>query len=298
MTGPGRAPVTVPATILAALALVSSVIGLLDEGGPGRQVVRTYRGAEVILYGEGLYAADAWLQGSGNRGQDLAIVLVEFRCCWSRSGGTANVAQSPPAALTGVLAFFTYFYASMVFATAQNRLFPMYVAAAALAGFGLVFVAGRMDVPSIAAALPDRPGRLALVIYLLAVAAALVAAWLPEMLATAITGDIAEAVGPYTSAATEALDLGVVVPVAVIAAIGLLRGKAAGLVLAFVMLVINVLHRHPADGTRSCTAGLGSAYDGGRDRREDDELRRADFGRRRSACPDGGCTFRSPIATR
>jgi hypothetical protein len=240
MTGPGRAPVTVPATILAALALVSSVIGLLDEGGPGRQVVRTYRGAEVILYGEGLYAADAWLQRSGNRGQDLAIVLVEVPLLlvavwWYRKRGTVA-----PAALTGVLAFFTYFYASMVFATAQNRLFPMYVAAAALAGFGLVFVAGRMDVPSIAAALPDRPGRLALVIYLLAVAAALVAAWLPEMLATAITGDIAEAVGPYTSAATEALDLGVVVPVAVIAAIGLLRRKAAGLVLAFVMLVINV----------------------------------------------------------
>jgi hypothetical protein len=172
MTGPGRAPVTVPATILAALALVSSVIGLLDEGGPGRQVVRTYRGAEVILYGEGLYAADAWLQGSGNRGQDLAIVLVEVPLLlvavwWYRKRGTVA-----PAALTGVLAFFTYFYASMVFATAQNRLFPMYVAAAALAGFGLVFVAGRMDVPSIAAALPDRPGGLALVIYLLAVAAA------------------------------------------------------------------------------------------------------------------------------
>jgi hypothetical protein len=34
MTGAGRAPVTIPATILAALALVSSVIGLLAEGGP------------------------------------------------------------------------------------------------------------------------------------------------------------------------------------------------------------------------------------------------------------------------
>jgi hypothetical protein len=240
MTDPGRAPVTVPAAILAALALVSSVIGLLAEGGPGRQVIRTYRGAEVVLYGEGLYAADAWLQGSGNRGQDVAVALVEIPLLlvavwWYRKGGAVA-----PAALTGVLAFFPYFYASMVFATAQNRLFPMYVAAAALAGFSLVFVAGRMEVAGIAAALPDRPGRLTLVIYLLAVAAALVVAWLPGMLATVISGDIAEAVGPYTSAATEALDLGVVVPVAVIAAIGLLRRKAAGLVLAFVMLVINV----------------------------------------------------------
>ena len=240
MTGPGRAPVTIPATILAALALVSSVIGLLAEGGLGRQVVRTSRGAEVVLYGEGLYAADAWLQGSGNRGQDLAIILVEVplllvAVVWYRKGG-----RVAPAALIGVLGFFTYFYASMVFGTAQNRLFPMYVAAAALASFSLVFVASRMAVAGIAAALPDRPGRLALVTYLLAVAAALVVAWLPGMLATAISGDIAEAVGLYTSAATEAVDLGLVVPVAIIAAIGLLRRQASGRVLAFVMLVINV----------------------------------------------------------
>jgi hypothetical protein len=49
-----------------------------------------------------------------------------------------------------------------------------------------------------------------LVAYLIAVAAALTLAWLPGMIMTAVTGNIAEAVGPYTSAATEALDLGVV----------------------------------------------------------------------------------------
>ena len=43
-----------------------------------------------------------------------------------------------PAVLAGVLAFFTYYYVSQVFATAQNRSFPLYVAAASLAGFALV----------------------------------------------------------------------------------------------------------------------------------------------------------------
>ena len=76
--------------------------------------------------------------------------------------------------------------------------------------------------------------------YLIAVAAALTLAWLPGMIMTAVTGNIAEAVGPYTSAATEALDLGLVVPVAVIAAIQLLRQRPQGSVLALIMLVINV----------------------------------------------------------
>ena len=57
---------------------------------------------------------------------------------------------------------------------------------------------------------------------------------------TAVSGDIAEAVGPYTSAATEALILGLSLPVAVIAAVQLLRQRPLGRVLALIMLVVNV----------------------------------------------------------
>ena len=46
------------------------------------------------------------------------------------------------------------------------------------------------------------------------------------MVMTAITGDIAAKVGPYTSSVTDALDLGLVVPVEVLAAIQLIRGRA------------------------------------------------------------------------
>jgi hypothetical protein len=94
-------------------------------------------------------------------GQDVAILLMEvpfllLALRWYRRGGPVAAAG-----LTGVLAFFTYYYVSMTFATAQNRLFPLYVAAGSLAGFALVVVARRMDPIQIAARLPDRPGRMA-----------------------------------------------------------------------------------------------------------------------------------------
>jgi hypothetical protein len=63
---------------LAVLAATSSLIGLLTRGGPGRQVVQTARGATVTLYGAGLYTADTWLIGAGNRGQDLAMLIFEL----------------------------------------------------------------------------------------------------------------------------------------------------------------------------------------------------------------------------
>ena len=222
------------------LAATSSLIGLLITGGQGRQVVQTARGATVTLYGEGLYAADTWLIGAGNRGQDLAMLIFELpvlllvlRWDWRRS-------PVAPAVLAGVLGFFTYYYLSQVFATAQNRSFPLYMAAASLAGFALVLVASRLNADEVAEALPAHPGHWVLAAYLIAVAAALILAWLPGIIMTSVTGNIAEVVGPYTSAATEALDLGLVVPVAVIAAVQLLRRRPLGSVLAFIMLVINV----------------------------------------------------------
>jgi hypothetical protein len=239
--GAGQRQMLLPALTgaLAAVAATSSLIGLLTTGGPGRQVVQTARGATVTLYGEGLYAADTWLIGAGNRGQDLAMLIFELPILllvlrwYSRGSAVA------PAPVAGVLAFFTYYYVSQVFGVAQNRLFPLYVAAASLAGFALVFVASRLNAYEVAAVLPAHPERRVLATYLIAVAAALTLAWLPGMIMTAVTGNIAEAVGPYTSAATEALDLGLVVPVALLAAVRLLQRRPLGSALALIMLVIN-----------------------------------------------------------
>jgi hypothetical protein len=227
------------AYLLAALASGASMAGLVVGGGQGREVVTTARGVVVTLFGEGLYAADTWLVGAGNRGQDLAMLLVEVPALlivigWYRRGSSVAAVV-----LVGVLSFFTYYYLSMVFGTAQNRLFPVYVAAASAAGFALVTAARTVGPTYGAAAVPAHPGPRTLMIYLGGVAAALSLAWLPGMLSTAWSGEVAEAVGPYTSAATEALDLGVVVPVAVTAVVLLHRGDPRGRVLALVMLVLN-----------------------------------------------------------
>lgn len=137
--------ITLLCGILALLALISSLIGLLVTSGPGQHAVTTARGVSVIICGKGIYAADSWLLGTGNRGQDVAILLVEapfllLTLWWYRRGGAVAAV-----ALTGVLAFFSYYYVSMTFATTQNRLFPLYVAAASLAAFTLVAVARTLD---------------------------------------------------------------------------------------------------------------------------------------------------------
>ncbi len=234
-------PVLVMGVLLAAAAALAAALGLLIGGGPGRHVVETVRGVEVTLEGHGLYRWDTWLLGAGMRGQDLVVLLVEVPALllvlrwWWRSESVVA-----PVVLLGQLAFFLYLSLSLSLGNAQNQAFACYVAASALSGFALLRLAPRVDVDAVARALPQVPGRRVLVAYLGGVALALTAAWLPEVVAGALGADLSRSIGPYTSQVTHALDLGVVVPVAVLAAVEVQRGAARGRVLATALLVLNV----------------------------------------------------------
>jgi hypothetical protein len=225
---------------LAALALFAALAGVLSDGGGGRRTVETVRGAAVTLYGEGVYEFDTLLVGAGNRGQDVVMLLVEvpilLLCVhWYRRGTLAASLT-----LVGVLAFFVYFSASLTFATAQNRLFVVFVAMFAVSLFALVLVATPLDASLVKQAFPPRPSPAALATYLFAVAVALSLAWVPDLLGATVTGNLAGPVGPYTSMVTHALDLGLVVPVVTLAAAQLLRRLPMGYLLVVVILVLNV----------------------------------------------------------
>jgi hypothetical protein len=228
--------------LLAALSAFAALAGVLTDGGGGRRVVETVRGTAVTLYGQGLYEFDTFLVGSGNRGQDLVILLVEVPALilcirWYLRG-------SLPAslALSGVLAFFVYFSASLTFATAQNPVFVVYVAMLGVSIFAFVLAVTRLDAGVVRTAFPPRPSRVALATYLFAVAAALSLAWVPDLVSVTLSADSVSArlVGPYTSMVTHALDLGIVVPVVFFAGAQLLRRAPSGYLLTVLVLVLNV----------------------------------------------------------
>jgi hypothetical protein len=226
--------------LLAALSIFAAAAGTVTGGGGGRRVVETARGATVTLYGEGAYQFDTLLVGAGNRGQDLVTLLVEVPALllcvrWYRRGSLAA-----GLALPGILAFFAYLAASMTFATAQNQLFVPYVAMFSVSAFALVLALTRLDPRAVKESFPPRPSPVILAAYLFTVAAALILAWVPQLLGATFSGELAGLVGPYTSLATHALDLGLVVPVVVVAAVQLLRHEPAGYLSVVVILVLNV----------------------------------------------------------
>ena len=239
VAGPTRV-LTRLCTFLAAGAAVAAAVGLFSGGGPGQHTVTSLRGDPVTLYGVGLFRHDTFLVGAGNRGQDavvlfLAVPLLLVAIGLQRGGGTRARLL-----LTGGTAYFLYYYASMVTATAHNRLFPLYVALFSASMFAFVTAVSGLDPRLVAREFPDRPSPGVLAGYLWMVAALLTLVWLPPTLAPLFTGETPELVATYTTMPTWALDLGVIVPTAALAAVLLRRGRPLGQLLAAVVLLLNV----------------------------------------------------------
>lgn len=225
---------------VAVLAAAAASVGLLATGGPGPHAVDGLRGP-TDLYGTGLYRFDTWLIGSGNRGTDAAVLVAEVPLLltalhWARRGRSAGQWL-----LAASLGFFTYYYGSMCTATAYNRFFLVYVALFAMSAFALV-LALRLVVAGDDAPVTltfDFPAR-AVTVYLFAVAAVLTFVWLPPPLGALLSGDPPELVATYTTGVTWAIDLGIIVPLVVVAAAQLHRRTSLGFRLATYVVLLNV----------------------------------------------------------
>ena len=97
--------------------------------------------------------------------------------------------------------------------TAYNPLFGLYVLALALAVWAAPLALRSIDPAGFAAVFPSRPSRRLLLGYLACLAALLVLAWVPSLLAAALSGGPPSRLGLYsTEVDVAALNLGIVVP--------------------------------------------------------------------------------------
>jgi hypothetical protein len=140
--------------------------------------------------------------------------------------------------LTGTLAYFLYNYASMAFGAAYNEMFLAYVAIVSASLFGVIAAFASFDLEQLPRHVDARLPRWVIALYLIAVAKFLVIAWAGDVAWSLATGHTPKALGAYTTVVTYVLDLAVVAPTLIVAAILLLRRSALGLLLASTMLTL------------------------------------------------------------
>lgn len=224
--------------LIALLATIAASIGLFWQDGGSSFAFTTLHGQSEQVYGQGLYHYDTPLIALGNRAGDavtlvLSIPLLALSLLRAFRGSLRGRLL-----LTGTLAYFLYYYGSLVFGAAYNPLFLVYVALFSASLFGVVLALISFDLAALPGYFSSQLPRRAIAVLLFVAALSLLLVWLGFSLGPALLqGKAPLEVASYTTLITHAVDLGVLVPTLLLTGVLLLRRVPLGYLLAATMLI-------------------------------------------------------------
>lgn len=193
--------------------------------------------AAIGLFWPEVYRETAWVVPQ-NRGQDLVTLIAAIALSATMIYARSGAARAIPLWI-GLLGYLWYTYVGAAFSYRFNELFLVYVACFSLSSAGLIALLAGLDASALKAAFAPNAPRRAASVFLLVMAASLAVLWLSQVVAFLQTGalpDLIERAETPTNFVF-VLDLGVVVPVSVLAAMLLLRDAPWGYALASAMLM-------------------------------------------------------------
>jgi len=223
-------------SLIAILALVASAGGVFWDGDGQSFEFTSLRGQTVEIYGRGLYKYDSMSIVTQAKAQDtitlvLAIPLLVAAIIWSGKGKLRGKLLH-----LGILSYFLYTYASYCFLSAYNPFFLLYVTLFSMSLFAFVLAFIQIDVQALPAHIHDLPRR-GIVTFYFCVGVFLAFMWLGLTVPTIFDGSAPEALESYTTLVIQALDLGIIVPLAILTGLLLLQEKPWGYVLSAVILI-------------------------------------------------------------
>lgn len=189
------------------------------------------------LFWKGLYQHDTISGAAQMMGQDLVTLVI----CIPILLGTLYLIRKNSLRgqliWMGTIFYFLYSYASMAFLTSYNQLFLVYVTIFSISLYTLLGELINLDIKSIKKSFtPGRINKIAAV-FLGIIGLMLAGMWLKMIIGSLLTGVAPSTLETYTTLVIQALDLGVVVPAAVITGILLFKGKKWGYALASILLI-------------------------------------------------------------
>lgn len=221
---------------IAFLALLSSLTGLFSSGGPGEYEYTSINGESVRIYGVGLYKNDSVSVAAQGIASDLVTSVLGIPLLLLSLYFSIKGSFRAGLLLTGTLGYFLYTYMSYVFLWMYNRLFLVYVLLMALCLYAFILSMMSFDLGKINSyfkkGLPVR----FLSAYQIFIALGIGMMWLGKIGPSVFTGSVPVGLEHYTTLVIQGMDLGIIVPTAILSAILLLNRKPFGYLLTSVII--------------------------------------------------------------
>jgi hypothetical protein len=221
--------------LISLLALMAAGAGLFWPANGGPYAFTTHRGEEVMIAGRGLYRFDTVSSAAQEQASDAVTLVIGLPLlavsAWLAHRGSLR----GKLLLTGTLGYFLYTYLQMSVNAAYNPLFLVYVTIMAISLYAFALAMVNIDLASLPGHFSDRLPRRGIAAVLFAVGAFLLLAWLGRTLPTLNSRTVA--LENTTTMVIQAMDLGLIVPLAFLSGFLLLRRRALGYLLASVALM-------------------------------------------------------------
>ena len=227
---------TVLVILIAGLALWAAGAGLFDST-PGQPYAYTnHRGETVTINGRGLYHYDTVSTAAQMQGNDLVTLIVGLPLLAVSAVLALRGSLRGRLLLIGTLGFFLYTYLSMATLTAYNHLFLVYVVLFSASLFAFVLSLMTVDVAALPRHFSPLFPRWLVLTAVFVTGGFLLLAWLGRIGGPLLQGTT-PALENTTTLVIQTLDLGVVVPLNLLAGALLLRRSAWGYLLGSVAVL-------------------------------------------------------------
>lgn len=227
------------ASIIAVLSLFACLAGLAP-GIPGTDSpanFRSVRGESVELQGRGLYRLDSVSFAAQAKAQDLVTLFLGIPLLVVSLVFAARGILRAGVLLAGTFAYFAYTYATYAFGLQYNSLFPVYVALFGLSVWGLGLRLAALDGSRIREGFRGPRIRKAAVVFDFLAGALILLMWMGRLLPNLISGANTTFIEHYTTLPIQVMDLGLVVPLALVSGVNLARDRPLGYLLTGLFLM-------------------------------------------------------------
>jgi len=223
--------------LIAVLAAVAAATGLFWQTDGRSFEFQTLRGETVTIVGHGLYRYETASAATQGQAQDAVTLVIGIPLLLGAMFLRARGSLRGKLLLAGTLAYFLYTYMSYAFGAAYNPLFLIYVALFTLSLAALVLAVMDIDIVSLPSHFPANLPRRSIAAVLFAVGGFLLLAWSGRILPSLAEDRPPFGLESYTTLVIQVLDLGLIVPLAILAGVLLLGRTGWGYLLASVALI-------------------------------------------------------------
>lgn len=219
------------------LSIFASVIGIFSNGGPGAYQIESFRGETINIHGIGLYSDDSVSLVAQGIAQDIVTLalgnpLLILSLCMLLKGSLKGRLL-----LTGTLGYFLYTYISYVFLWMYNSMFIVYVVLMSASFFAFTLSILSVDINNLSSSFNTKLPVKFLGGFQIFFAIALCLLWMGKIIPTIINGTVPVGLEHYTTLVIQGLDLGFIVPIALLSGVLLIKRKPFGYLLSSVIIM-------------------------------------------------------------